>query len=265
VLVEKPLALTRRDAQAMVQAAERTKQILMVNYQRRGNGLLRAAKQVLSDGMIGRIHQVNLALTYYFRWWLQPGSSEETGLIAGAAQSTGLPEAFFSEWARWHTDPARMGGGAFVDTGSHFVDVALWLAGSGPGSAGPRDVVAFSNPPNSRIEQFINVQARLDNEVLFSMTAGDSNTGRIGPDFQRLSVIGEDGVLEGNLDELWLNRRGERTKVEPMAEVRIADAFTSAICDGGLNISPARDAEQVVALTEAAYQSAVGGNIVSVK
>ena len=228
--------------------------------------LRRAAKQALGEGAIGRIYQVNMALTYHFRWLLQPGSSEETGLIAFGAQVTGLPEAFFSEWARWKTDPVRMGGGLFVDMGSHYVDVALWLAGTGPGSARPREVVAFGDPPGTRVERFINAQARLDNGVLFSMTTGDTNAGQVG--IQRIAIAGEEGVLEGDLGdlgELWINRRGERTKVEPLPDVTIASAFVSAVRDGGPNISPAHDAEQVVALTEAAYQSAEQGRIVRVE
>ena len=72
-----------------------------------------------------------------------------------------------------------MGGGAFTDIGTHFVDTLLWLAGS-PAA----EVAAFTEKAGMPAESFINVQSRLANGVLiwkifFRRTAVDDHGVRL--------------------------------------------------------------------------------------
>jgi predicted dehydrogenase len=63
--------------------------------------------------------------------------------------------------------------------------------------------------------------------------------------------------------EIWVERDGTRERVEPEAATVTPDAaFVATVLDGAPNISPGREAEQVVALTEAALRSAEQGRIV---
>ena len=66
-------------------------------------------------------------------------------------------------------------------------------------------------------------------------------------------------------EEIWVERDGSREKMEAEAErITPTAAFVAAVLDGAPNISPAREAALVVALTEAAYRSAEEGHIIEI-
>jgi predicted dehydrogenase len=59
VLVEKPLALASRDAQQLIDLAERHNRILMVGHTFVYNPAVRALKEIIDSGQIGSIHYVD--------------------------------------------------------------------------------------------------------------------------------------------------------------------------------------------------------------
>ncbi len=272
VLVEKPMALTYRSAQRMVQAAEKADRILMVGYNARGMGSWRAAKHVLESGTIGQIRQVTVACGLDARWLWQDVNLSEG--LQNWVQSSQLATAFVGDVVRrqgnWRTNPDMSGGGMFVDVGTHVMDLMLWLAG-----APPTQVVAFAQTVGDGLASIVNTQARLANGASLSFTFNDNVSGG---DFSlyghgRLTAYGDQGLLTADwtgfmtteAQEIWVEREGSREKVEPeVAKVTPAAAFVATILDGVPNIAPAHEAAQVIALTEAAYRSAEQGCIVQI-
>jgi predicted dehydrogenase len=102
VLCEKPMAISVPDAQAMVDTAQKTGKVLMIGMTNRFRPDTSALRQYAQDGMLGDI--------YYFK--------------AGWLRRTGIPG-----YGSWFTTRELSGGGALLDIGVHYLDLALWVAG----------------------------------------------------------------------------------------------------------------------------------------
>jgi predicted dehydrogenase len=100
VMCEKPMATTLADAEAMVEAAERTKGFLQVGFELRYSHLNTTVKEWIDDGLLGRV--LNAQCTY----------------------ST-------SAWGRdsvWRV-ASETSGGMFGEKLSHYVDLVRWWVG----------------------------------------------------------------------------------------------------------------------------------------
>lgn len=258
VLVDKPMALTSREAWTMVAAAERAQKILMVSGTRAA-GKWQTVKQQIDTGVIGRVQQINCAESSYRRWFWETESIPDE--IMALFDTIGLPRAFYDEWQSWHRDPAQMGGGAFVDLGIYLLDLLLWLAG-----APAVEVVAFMKNAGLPVESFVNLQARLANDVLVSMTYADAVPQDILSSDRHFMIVGDQGVLTQDAEGIfWLHRDNERRKVEAIVpDTTLAAAFVDATLEGKVNLSPAHEGAYAVELMEAAYRSAAENRIVRI-
>jgi len=99
VVVEKAMCLSVAEATAMIEAAQAAGRTLAVHHNRRHDGNFRRIKQLVDDGEIGEVFQIDLEAGGY-----------------------GDPEH------GWYTQKAR-GGGAFYFWGPHAVDWVLALVG----------------------------------------------------------------------------------------------------------------------------------------
>ena len=102
VLVEKPLALSLADADAMIAAAQRTGRKLGVVMQNRFNPPMRDMKQLVEDGKLGRLVLGNATVRWY------------------------RPQAYYEDG--WHGTWA-MDGGALMNQSIHHIDALQWLMG----------------------------------------------------------------------------------------------------------------------------------------
>lgn len=261
VLVEKPMALRSEDAQAMVAAATQAERVLMVGYNARLKAVWRSAQQLLQEGAIGQLRQVNLQGSLHRRWYWEEKRIPDH-FLAGIKRAMGVPDAYFDNFldGDWHGDPVASGGGMFSNSGAHWVNLVLWLA-----AAPPAEIVAFGENAGLPAECFLNIQARLTNGVLVSLTSADvASAGTSGQG--KLTIIGERGRLCHDFtapDEIWIERGAEREPVTPqMADTTPAAAFLAAI-QGKPNLAPAQDGVYAVAFTEAVYRSLAEKRIVT--
>jgi len=260
VLVEKPMALTSQDAWAMSEAAAQANRVLMVGYNRRCEGCWQATAQALKAGILGTIRQVNLSVFHNFRWMWE---AERIPLgMQKMLEAQGVPQSFFDESLEgfWRRDPTKMGGGTFADTGSHFVDLALWLGG-----APPVEVVTFAASAGLPVDAHLGTQARLANNVLLSLSSADG----VPAGTNHLTIYGDLGTLTAD----WANAQaevivhraqGRENLVVDIPDTTTTAAFVDTVLEGAPNLSPARDGAYAVALTEAAYCSVVEKRIVRV-
>ena len=105
VIVEKPMATTLADADAMVDAARARRRCLMVEQSQRFDPAHETAREILRCGLLGRVTQLR-------------------GRIGHAG-----PQYWAGTRATWLTDHRQAGGGALMDIGVHILDVLRWLSG----------------------------------------------------------------------------------------------------------------------------------------
>lgn len=265
VLVEKPMALTSRDAWTMVDAAKKSGHVLMVGYLIRLQGIWQRVKRALEEGMVGKVRQINLAYCGYGRWKWETDTMPEDiqEFFREVAEGIRLPFEFFADHGHnWYLDPAKAGGGLFANRGTHWVDLMLWLGG-----APPAQVVAFTENAGLPVDCFVNVQARLANGVLLSITSGDAVPQGLLSDDRHVMIVGDQGVLTDDREgSIWIHRDGDRKKLgSEIPNTTVAAGFVSTVMEGGQNPAPAHEGAYAVALTEAVYRSAEEGRIIQIE
>jgi predicted dehydrogenase len=102
VLVEKPMALSARDAHRMMEAANGSGKTLFVGMNNRFRDDTRALKLMVQQGALGEVY-------YTKAGWLR--RSNATG------------------HSSWFTSKAQAGGGPLWDTGLVMLDLSLWMLG----------------------------------------------------------------------------------------------------------------------------------------
>jgi predicted dehydrogenase len=100
--VEKPLALSAADCDALVAQAERAERVLGVGLIMRHAHALRLTAELLGQGLLGRIQSFQIEHGFDFAW---PIASD------------------------YMLQPQAAGGGVLLDLGSHVIDLLLWLLG----------------------------------------------------------------------------------------------------------------------------------------
>lgn len=104
ILVEKPMATSLKEADAMIQAAARNKVFLMVAHNQRLAPMHQIAKKIIDSGMMGRVYSVRTSFGH-----------------AG-------PENW-SPTGKWFFKKTEAFAGAMADLGVHKADLMRWLLG----------------------------------------------------------------------------------------------------------------------------------------
>ena len=102
VVVDKPFAITSRDASGLVELARERGRLLSVFQNRRWDGDYRTVRQLIDEGALGTVHRFE---SRFERWRPQ---------LKGGWRETGGPDE---------------GSGLLYDLGSHLIDQALTLFG----------------------------------------------------------------------------------------------------------------------------------------
>jgi len=103
VIVEKPMALTVAEADAMIAAAREAGVVLAVAHNLRYAPIYETVKRVVSEGTIGR-----------------PLSVRAVFMHAG-------PDEFWGATSDWFWKAEQAGGGALFDMGIHMIDLVRWF------------------------------------------------------------------------------------------------------------------------------------------
>jgi myo-inositol 2-dehydrogenase/D-chiro-inositol 1-dehydrogenase len=127
VLIEKPLALTLADADAVVAAAAESDRVVAVGHEMRAFDLFVRIQQLLRSGRLGEPLQLSINL------WRRP-------YRAGAGG--------------WKRDPARLGS-TVLEEPIHYLDLARWLMGE------PSEVLAWSSSRDPEAPAHDNLDVRL--------------------------------------------------------------------------------------------------------
>ncbi|MBT2597560.1 Gfo/Idh/MocA family protein [Arthrobacter sp. ISL-72] len=184
VLVEKPLANTLAEAEAMTEAAATARERgvqSMIGFNYRRVPALALAKELIAEGRLGTVRHVRAA---YLQDWLTDPESPMT----------------------WRLNKETAGSGALGDIASHAIDQVLFLLGgtvtevsgrlhtfvtSRPGADGPEDVT---------VDDAAWATLTLDSGTIASVEVSRMATGR--KNSLRLEIYGDKGSLLFDLENL---------------------------------------------------------------
>ena len=155
VYTEKPFALTIEQGAKIVKTVRASKQVVQVGMQRRSSEMVRAAKKLVDDGVLGEV-AIARAQWYWNRpsdptRWSFKGKLDWERFQGPAKKRYAQPEPprFFS-WRSFFD----YNGGHMTDQGTHLMDVIQWLCNDGkpPKSAvcqGMNTIHMFGDVPDT--------------------------------------------------------------------------------------------------------------------
>ena len=230
VLVEKPMVCNLRQALDVYEAWRKSGLVVEVAFQRHFEKPWIAARDLISKGVLGKIEMVSMI----------------------------LGQAYTGVKGTWRAIRKISCGGELIDSGSHFMDVALWITGL-------RAEEAFAYMDSRGFEIDINTAlvAKLEGGPLLLFTvAGDD------PGWLEVEIFwGEEGRLIVQPPAVLLQRRkgeGEAVNLEPYPQSRPAFNFVRAIEKLEDNGSPPVCGLRVQELADTAYRSVELGRPVKV-
>jgi predicted dehydrogenase len=110
VIIDKPLANTMENAQAIAEAAARTGRRIAVTHTYTGYPLVKQAREMMASGQFGKVRRV---MVKYTQDWLSRASDLEN-----------------NKQAAWRVDPSQSGdAGAFGDIGTHAANLVEFITG----------------------------------------------------------------------------------------------------------------------------------------
>ncbi|HZC27081.1 MAG TPA: Gfo/Idh/MocA family oxidoreductase [Actinopolymorphaceae bacterium] len=237
VLCEKPLTCESAHARDIETAAEAAGVTVMVPYQRRFDPAYGYMKAAIDAGELGELRSITVTCGQH---WMQ-----------GTAGS-------------WRQDPALSGGGMLMDSGSHLVDMLLWLIGRPVAS-----VSALVDNAGSPVDINAAATVRFDGGIHGQLTViGDLATTWM----ETVVVSGTEGLLRYEIEPQhpWRTGRVVHCRNDEIVQpLRLAEGpdlhevWLAAIRGETPNPSPPSAGLRVAELSEAIYSSAQLGQTVN--
>ena len=249
VLVEKPMALTLDDADAMIVACAQAGVRLGVALQRRSEPEFQRLQAAIAAGELGKLVLGNICMPYL------------------RAQS-------YYDSADWRGTWALDGGGALMNQGIHLVDLLLWLIGDAAEVCATAATLAHT----LEVEDCLTATLRFVNRALGSVTA----TTAAAPGFpHRVEIYGDRGgvQIEGEQIVRWEGGGAQEPRIKAQAPIaagagasptgigavghtRLLEDFVAAIRDRRDPLVPGHEGRRSLALVLAIYEAARTGRAV---
>jgi len=222
VFVEKPMVCRLEHAYTVVEEAEKRGLVLEIGFQRHFIPCFMAARDFIRGGGIGNIRIISMILGQ--KWYRN----------------------FRGTWR--HT-LALGGGGELLDSGSHFLDVALWTTG-----LKPVRVFALIDRYDTEVDINTGLVAELSNGTILNFTvAGDD------PSWYELEIFwGDEGRLTLKPPEVMVLKRDcEKYELDTSkySSSRPVFNFVDVLLGKDVNRCPPIYGLYVIAIVEAAYRS----------
>lgn len=208
VLMEKPIALSVKDGQTLIDTASEKQQFgLMLNQ--RVDPIFTKMKKLIDDGALGALQRTQWTMTNWFR-----------------------PEVYFqvSDWrATWKGE----GGGLLVNQCIHNIDIFQWLCGM------PKSVTGFCG-----FGKYHDIEVEDEASAFFQYKNGATgifvgSTGEA-PGVNQLDIVGDKGMLSYNGQHLFLTKNTPATSQFSKDTV---DMFGQPVTET-TNITPTEEVNQ---------------------
>ena len=234
VLTEKPMVCTVDHAHQVIAKAEETGKVLMISYQRHLQAQYRYVRNQIAAGEFGNIQFISALQD---QKWYQ-------GTI-------GL----------WRQQMALSGGGQLNDSGSHLLDIVLWMTG-----LEVAEVQAYMEYLDSEVDINSALSLRFGNGALGTIAVvGNSPTSGIWED---ITIWGTKAVVYLRQGQIFYKTQhsNEVYEVNNLPGSTTPDQnFIDAILGRDRVQVPPECGLRVIELTEAAWASAASGQPVKVK
>jgi predicted dehydrogenase len=209
VMVEKPIAAHKADAERLIAAAAaRPRQVCAAMFNQRTDDFYRKIRELIRSGGLGEIRRMNWTITNWFR-----------------------PEIYYASSA-WRATWAGEGGGVLINQSVHNLDMILWLFGP---VTRVRAHAGFGRFHDIEVEDDVTAYLEFANGAtgVFVTSTGES------PGTNRLEIVGELGrlVLENDVIKLTRNAQAtsefSRTSSEPFGRPETREETLTAAGHGG--------------------------------
>ena len=234
VLTEKPMVCTVDHARQVIAKAEATGKVLMISYQRHLGAQYRYVRNQIAAGELGDIQFI--AALQDQKWY---------------QGTTGL----------WRQQMALSGGGQLNDSGSHLLDIVLWMTG-----LEVAEVQAYMEHFDSEVDINSALSLRFRNGALGTIAVvGNSPTGGMWED---ITIWGTKAVVYIRQGQVFYKTQhsGEVYQVNNLPGSATPDQnFIDAILGRDQVQVPPECGLRVIELTEAAWASAASGQPVKVE
>jgi predicted dehydrogenase len=245
VLCEKPLVCSVQEAKGVIAARDKAGKIVLVSYQRHYQHAFLVMKQAIDRGLIGTLQYVDL----------QQNQNWYSGQKAAN---------------RWRIHKELSGGGQLNDSGSHIVDILLYVTG-----LEPERVYA--------VQQTFDLGIDINSAITVTFKGGATGCLSIvgNAPFKGFAVL-EDITIYGSEGAVFYRQLGQADHRTPYIAVRRFDSddpivvpdvpepstpdenFLAAIQGREPVLAPAECGLRVMQLSEAAWKSAERGEAVAV-
>ena len=237
VLTEKPMVCSVDHAKKVMRKAKGAGKVVMISYQRHFSPAFRRAKKMIEEGKLGKM----------------------TFVAALQAQ----------DWLRgtkglWRQVPKLSGGGQLNDSGSHLVDIMLWVTGLEPTS-----VFAEINNRGTKVDILSALTVKFKGGAIGSLSVVGDAPGW----WEDITFYGEEGGLYVREDKLLHSYRTRGKWGADLKELTARSKYSSNFDRNFVNSILGKEEPQtppvcglrVMQLTEAAWESARTGGPVKVK
>ena len=234
VLTEKPMVCTVDHAHQVIAKAEETGKVVMISYQRHLQAQYRYVRNQIAAGELGDIQFISALQD---QKWYQ-------GTI-------GL----------WRQQMALSGGGQLNDSGSHLLDIVLWMTG-----LEVAEVQAYMEYLDSEVDINSALSLRFGNGALGTIAVvGNSPTGGIWED---ITIWGTKAVVYLRQGQIFYKTQHSNEVYEvnnlPGSTTPDQNFIDAILGRDQVQVSP-ECGLRVIELTEAAWASAASGQPVKVK
>ncbi len=233
VLTEKPMVCSVAEAKRVLRKRDETGLIVGVSYQRHFQGPFVYCRNRILSGDLG---PVNFIAAYQSQNWYRNRMARHD----------------------WRSKPELSGGGQLNDSGSHLLDIVLWMTDLKP------DVVfAFQDNLQAQVDILTAMSVRFDTGAL----ANFSVVGHAVNWLEHITIACEEGTLliaDGMVRE-WAGEQMRQVPAQEMPPSSDPDTnFIAAIRGEDTVRAPAECGLEVARLTDAAWASAKRGQPVAV-
>lgn len=225
VCCEKPLVCSVVDAHRVIEARDSAKKVAMVSYQRHFQAEYRYIRQRIQSGEAG---PVQFVAAFQAQGWLRGTKG------------------------KWRQERALSGGGQLNDSGSHLIDVILWVT-----DLSANRVCAFSDNFGTEVDINTAIAIRFKNDAMGTFSVVGNGIGW----HEDVTICCEEMIFymrEGKLT--MVDRQDNKIVAERLGGGSTPDQnFIDAILGKAQCESPFECGLEVIRLTEAAWDSAEKG------
>lgn len=228
VLSEKPMVCTIKHAKTLMAQATASKKILMISYQRHFDPAFRYIREQIAKGAIGEVQFVQ---AIQGQEWLR------------AVKGT------------WRQVMAESCGGQLNDSGSHLVDIVMWISGMKV-----VEVAAYCVNMGTEVDINSTLAMKFENGALGSMSV----IGNAPSWYEDHTIVGSKGAFylrqDGKETLVQQDAVGKRIKIKFPKYDKNPDAnFVDSILGKDTPQTPPECGLRTIEVTEAAWKSAAAG------